>query len=430
MWRKVGQDSAVFAGSALLMVALQVAFRLLSIHDLSPDDYGRAALLISIFNVAILLGNFGIPVAAARLSARSTGRARGLGLLANATRAAVLPSAVSSIVLGGVTYAVTGSVLLGIVCAAGVPPMVVSVIYAGFVRGKGFVWRSAAVQPANAAAQLVVLLLVTALGLHVGVGWVLVSFCIGNVAALLLALVFVLGWVKQHHRKDGQPDAEASPRRILAFSAWLSVANAAIVCLTILPRIALVHVSYAEVGIFDLALLIYSIPQRLTASLVMALIPAAASRQVKGRRVAVPAARDILVLTAACAALDALLWWTHVLRKVLIFGGLGGYTHAEPLLLIVLLAAPAELFFAINSGVLQAFGHSRRLAGLTLVVLAVSTALTPLAVALGSRFLAGLLALDYWALYLGSRRVSAEEIEERSIFSRTPATARPNEVAA
>src|SRR5579885_632691 len=178
MWRRVAKDSLVFVAGAGLVVVLQVAFRLVSIHNLSKSDYGRAALLISIYNGAILAANFGIPVATARLAARSTGTRRARELLVAAAKASMLPCAATALVLGIVTYEVAHSLPLAVVCGLGVPPMVGASLCAGFVRGKGFLWGSAGAYPANAAAQLVALSVVIALGVNVGVGWVLVSFCI------------------------------------------------------------------------------------------------------------------------------------------------------------------------------------------------------------------------------------------------------------
>jgi O-antigen/teichoic acid export membrane protein len=429
MWRRVGHDSAVLGTSALLIALLQAGFRLLAIHELSVEVYGRAALLISVFNGFVLFGNFGSATAAARLAARSTGQSRGRELLAAATTAAAVPSALACAVVGIVTYGVTGSVLLACACACGLAPMIVSVILAGFIRGKGLVYRAAAIQPANAFVQLAMLGALGAVGIHVGLGWVLISFCIGNVAALLLAFAFITEWLRGPEASESNPDPEATPRRILSFGTWLAVSAAALLALTILPRVALARVSYADVAVFDLALLIYTLPQRLTASLVLALVPVASSQQAKDRQLIVPSVWDVLALAAGFAVLDGVLWWTHALKRLLMAVGLADYARAEHVLLIVFLAAPAELFFSINSGILQAFGRSRRLATITVATLAVSTALAPLAVSLGASYLAALLALDYWGLYFASRAFGPGATE-RSVIARLLPSARPRHVPA
>lgn len=417
MWGRVGRDSAIFGASAILMALLQVAFRLVAIHDLSLDSYGRVALLLSVFNGAVVFGNFGIPVAAARLAARSTGLARGRELLRALTVSAILPCLLGGASLGAATYLITQSVWLAAACAVGVIPMVVSTVCAGFVRGKGLVWESASVQPTNAAGQLVMLCVVLATGTSVGVGWVMISFCIGNVVAFVLALVYIARWMRSPHSAESGRDYEAKPRRILAFSLWLSLSNAAVIALGIVPRIALAHVSYARVAAFDLALLLYSVPQRLIASIVIALIPAAATRQLRGARITVPSVWDAVALGAVVVVIDAVLWSTHALKNLLDAVGLSHYAAAEPVLLIVLLAAPAELLFALHAGILQAFGRSRRLAKTTLIVLAGSTLLAPLAVYLGAYYIAFLLVIDYWILCFATRSFDPSEVKERSIVA-------------
>ena len=408
----------------MLMALFQAAFRLLAIHDLSIESYGRAALLLSVFNFALVFANFGIPAAAARLAARSTGLTRGRDVLVSVTKASVIPSLAAGLALGVTTFVLTNSIGLALVCAAGVFPMVISGVYAGFIRGRGFVWSSASVQPVNVVVQLLVLWGISASGVSVGVGWVLISFCIGNVAAFVLALAYIARWTRSVHEPDSPPDTQVRMRRVLGFSAWLSLANAAVIGLALIPRVALVHLSYGDVASFDLALLVYSIPQRLTASLVIAVIPLAAARQVSGRRITLPTWADAVVLMAVFVVCDAILWWTHTLRDLLNGVGLTQYAGAEPFLLIFLLAAPAELFFSIDAAVLQAFGRSRSLASLVLTVLGVSTVAALVAVQFGPNWLALLLALDYWALYLASRRLTPPEVTRRSIFARLLPTAR------
>jgi O-antigen/teichoic acid export membrane protein len=125
-----------------------------------------------------------------------------------------------------------------------------------------------------------------------------------------------------------------------------------------------------------------------------------------------------------CVLCDAVLWWSHAVRDVLNAVGLSRYSGAEPFLLILLLAAPAELFFSIDSAVLQAFGRSRNLALMTLTVLGLSTVAALVAVQAGPNYLALLLVADYWALYLASRTFRPSEVGARSIFARLLFTAR------
>jgi O-antigen/teichoic acid export membrane protein len=412
-WSRIGRDSAIFGGGAMAMVAMQAVFRLVAIHDLPKADYGRVALLITLFNYALVLGNFGIPSIASRLAAR-TRHESGSALLASLGRASLLPCAAASLGLAGVTFLVVGSPAIALMTAAGMPAMVISTVAAGFLRGRGSTWRAGSIQPANAAAQLVFLLALTGLGIGVGTGWVLVAFYAGNACAFAYAVVLLVPFLRRPAQRSA--DQLAEPRAILSVSAWLAVATLGVYGLAVVPRVALAPVSYDDVATFDVALLVYTIPQRLVASMVIAVVPLAASVQLRRARLAVPALSDALTVTLAFLALDAVLWSTHALRTLFLAIGLGEYAAAEHLVLIVLLAAPAEFLFGLNSGLLQGFGRTRRLAYTTCTVLGVTSAAVPVAVLLGTSYLAGLLVLAYWALYLASRPLlRSEEVVNRPL---------------
>lgn len=413
MWRRIGRNSLIFGGGAILMAILQAGYRLLAIDELSVSHYGQVALIISIFNGIALAGMAGVPVALARLGARVDGP-DDRTLLGNALRASALPSVLAAAGMGAVTLAILGSPGDAAIAAAGMPALVLSSMAQGYLQGRDRIWAAASIQPVNTIAQLAVLIAVIATGVDVGVGWVMTSFYIGNVAALLYGALMVFRRVDLAERRPATEDAR--PSRILGFSLYLTLATLAVFLLPILSRIGVANLSYAEVAFFDLALLLYSIPERLAASVVNALIPVASNAQSLARRVAIPGRRDVVVLTALVAGAALVLWETHAARSVLEAVGLERYGDAEPLLLIVLVGAPAELFFMLNVGLLSAFGQSRRLAVLAGAVFGVSLVLVPLAAMLGAEWLAALLVLDFWALYLGSSAILPEgDIERRRI---------------
>jgi O-antigen/teichoic acid export membrane protein len=220
-------------------------------------------------------------------------------------------------------------------------------------------------------------------------------------------------------------DQAVRPASLARFSAWIMASDVAFYGFAIVPRVALIHLSYRQVAYFDVALLIYQIPQRIAASVVIALIPVAARLQVDRRRVPLPGLLDAATLAAAVAALDAVLWSTHLIRRGLEAAGLEQYAAAEPLLLIVILAAPAELLFTINKGVLQALGDSRSPARVAWGVLLASLPLVPFAVLLGAAWVAALLVGELWVLYLVSRcRIPREETREVHVVGRVFALAR------
>jgi O-antigen/teichoic acid export membrane protein len=430
MWRRIARDSIVLGGSALLMAALQVAFRLLAVHALSVSAYGRVGLLIGVFNFAAIFGTFSVPIAAARLAAQSEGLASGLRVMSITLRASAIPSLASSIGFAAVVFAVTGSSSLAALSALGVVPMVVSIVLAGFLRGKGNVVQAAVVQPVNTLAQLLALLLVVMSHSTTTAGWVLGSFYLGNLAAFAVAAVFIRGWIAGSHGTPVDPPRDGTARDVIRFSTWLTVSNLALIGLTVTPRAVLARLSYQDVAYLDLGLLIYSIPQRLTSSLVLALVPVVARREARGGPVSAPAIGDFLAITGALFAVDALVWQTHLLPAALRAAGLARYSGAENVLLIVLLGAPAELFFSVNSGLLQATGRSRRLASLTAPVLLASLVLASVLAPLGATWLAGLLALDYWVLYGLSLRYAGLRVARTSLLSALLAGPRPRQLPA
>jgi O-antigen/teichoic acid export membrane protein len=418
MWRSVSRDSLIFFASACSLVVFQFAYRYQSIDALSVSDYGRVALLLSIFNGVTVVGLYGIPATVSRLAARTHGRARDLSLLRAASIATIGPCALATIVMAGATYVVTHSLLDSLVATIGVAPMIWAVLYSGYIRGKGLIWQAAMIQPANTVLQMVALLAMSAFGAKLNVAWVLGSFYIGNFAAYAAAILYRrLALRRAGGQAEDEPDPEATPRRIISFSMWLAMANLAVLMLTIVPRIALAHSSYREVAIFDLALLVYTIPQRLRSSFLIALLPVASIERKRGSLITVPGNIDLALVTIFFLLLDGLLWVTHALRFVLIHAGMSSYVGAEPLLLIILLAAPAELFFGLNSGLLQAFGQSRRLCVVSVGVLVISVALCPLTAWLGAWYLASVLAGAYWVLHFLSRRMlNHDEVQEVSIL--------------
>jgi O-antigen/teichoic acid export membrane protein len=185
----------------------------------------------------------------------------------------------------------------------------------------------------------------------------------------------------------------------------LTLATLGITALVLVPRAAIAHFSYREVGLLDLALLTYSVPQRLMASFVTALVPIAAALRHAREDLTVPSWRDATVLAALCGAGDLILWSTHALRAVFGALSLNGYADAEPIFLIVILAAPAEMLFSLNAGLLQATGQSRRLAQAAWVAVVSFGAILYPAAHLGVSYVAGALALSYWMLYATSRRM-------------------------
>jgi O-antigen/teichoic acid export membrane protein len=135
---------------------------------------------------------------------------------------------------------------------------------------------------------------------------------------------------------------------------------------------------------------------------------------------------DAAIVGFAVLGLAGVLWWSNAIPQIFDAIGIDGYSAAEPLLLILLLALPAEVLFGINSALLQAFGRSRRLAYLTVAALLFMLALTPLGIAFGgTKYFASLAVVAYWLLYVASSRAFAEgDVREEPVFKALMGTAR------
>ena len=416
MWRRIGRHSLIFAAGAFAAALLQIAFRLVAVHVLPLASYGRAALLLSVFNGLLWIGYCGVPMTLTRLAARYENPSLDFPLLGAGVKAVFVPTMLAATGTGVATVVVTDSLPLALFAGAGTPPMVLSLLGAGFLRGRGFVVPAASIVPAIALAQLVVLAAPNASGAGIGIGWVIASWVIGNVAGLVWSAVLVARYAQWPAERPLPRAPELRPLGILKYSVWLSVATLSVLALPIVARGALAGVSYEQVAYLDLALLIYSVPQRFTTSLVTALVPIASAAHARRVRVPIPGPTDALVLTGAVAALDAVLWRTHAVAHTLELAGLERYAAAENLVLIVLLAVPLDVLYGINAGLLAAFGRSRRLAFVASAVLVPFVAACPVAVNLGSAYVAGLLVLAYWALYLVSRRaLERSEVDRRTV---------------
>lgn len=399
MWDRVTRDASILALGALTLVPLQVAYRLLALTSLDTEEYGRAALLLSIFQATLLIGVFSLHIPASRLAARAsvTGRRPlALGLL----RALLVPGGVAAAAMALITFAVLESTEQAVLAALGMATLALAMMGAGFLRGLGRVWAAAGVLPFNGVVQLVVLGALVAGG-HSGVEQVLGAYYVGNVAAAALVVVLLApGLIRAPKAK---PDAEARTVPLLRAAGYLTIAAASVGALTVAPRVLLATQSYAQVAILDVALLAYTLWQRVTSAVFSAVVPARASVRDSERKLFVPSIANALVVTAFAAVVALALLATPWLEDGFGAVGLGDYRGAVAVGAVLLLAAPAELFVAITAGAIVGAGFDRLLA--TICAGALVAELVLLALVRGGEPVAyaAMVVVAYWALYLGSR---------------------------
>lgn len=398
MGRRLARDTAIFSAAALLMAALQAIYRVVAASHSSLAAYGRAATALAIFNALLVVAHFGVPVACARLGPRLQESGGMRALLAAGLRAVLGPTALTTVVFAASTWLVLRDTELAIVAATGMAPMAASFVISGVLRGGGRVVAAAAIQPANALAQLVALAAVVLAENTVSAGAVVCTFIVGNWVALGVASACAMRAFPRGVVEVGTGDPEIQTRRLLGFGVWLTLGSSYLYILGLAPRLALLHASYASVAVIDIALLMYTVPQRLVASMVTALIPLAA-RDTRATRFVVIGAVDTVALAALAIALGSLLWFTDAVSGVLDAVGLSAYASSADAFVILLVAAPAEILFGYLAALLQAAGESRAFAGAAGWSVALGFVFVVLGAAGGVTEVAVGFALTYWVLF-------------------------------
>lgn len=380
----------------------QVAFRGLAMAELSLADYGRAALLISVFNAVTLLAAAGFPPETSRLAARARVLDRDTrAVLRVSLRAAAWPAVAGAVLIGGGTYIVDATPRTAVVALISLPPLVAAVVIAGYVRGIGSPTRGALIQPANFVGQLIALGVFVKLYGTITYRFVFDAFAVGNWCALLVAMLLLVG----ARPLTGRPAASSldelsvgySVRQVLGASAWLTATAASVTLLPVVARAAGAVFSLQVVALIDVALLVFGIAERLGAVVTAGMIPAATERAARGA-VWVPSPAKKVMLAAGTVFFVVFLAWTGAVPALLAAFGLDRYAAVEPFLLVVLLAVPARILYAVTIGAAVAEGRVRVLsltAGAVGVVtsgaLFMATYVAPLAIPV-------VLAAGYWAL--------------------------------
>jgi O-antigen/teichoic acid export membrane protein len=413
MWERVTRDASILALGALILVPLQLGYRLLALTSLDAEAYGRAALLLSIFQAALLIGHFSLHIPASRLAARVPADGR-RSLAAGLLRASVGPGAVAAAGMALITFLVLASVEQAALAAVGMAALAFASIGAGFLRGVGRVWTAAAVLPFNGVVQLLVLGVLVANG-DSGTGQVLAAYYVGNIAAAALVVALLAPGLRRASTSTVEP--EARPFSLLRAAGYLTIAAAAVGAVTVAPRAILATHSYAQVAILDVALLAYTLWQRVTGSVFSAVVPARASVQDPGRKLFIPGLGTAAVVTALAGVVAVALATTPWLEDAFVAVGLGEYSEAVPVGAVLLLAAPAELFLSITAGAIAGAGLDRTLAAICIGALVAQLVLFALVRGDDPVTYAAGVVLAYWAMYLASRPFLARaNVHERTFL--------------
>lgn len=403
IWRRVRRDVVLLGAGNIGIAVAQLCFRSILIALLVPAAYGRLSLVLGIYNTVWIIGATGLPSSAARYIAL-TAPADDSAIVRSAVRAGIWPTVVAAAIVAIVAGLILNSLLAVAFAAVGLSSLVYMLLTAGVLRGRGRIGPAASIMPIACAVEVALLVILWQSGLGVTPLSAFGVFCLGNVVGLAIGIVCV---ARTTPRSNITPDNVPSSRDLLGFSMWLGAATIGISILPLVMRLAATVDSYTVVAIVDVALVLFTIPQRIGAVIVAAVIPHATRAVDKGDAGITISPREHLIvilpfmLVAAAVAFTPMIHWA--------VDGLGRpeYAKSADYLALALLAGPARVLYGLVEGMLIAHGETRFIALNASVIAAGASAAILLAAALGSLIIGfAAFVLAFWAIYLcGLRRV-------------------------
>jgi O-antigen/teichoic acid export membrane protein len=404
IWRRVRRDFAVLGAGSLGIVLAQLAFRSILIVVLVPAEYGRLSLVLSVYNTAMLIGVSGLPDTAARYISLH-GAHSDAAIVRAAVRAAAWPTVVASAVMAGVAGVILQSPVAAVAGAIGLAGMVFSLLSLGILRGRRRLLPAAAIMPAAAATEVLLLATAWKSGISISGDLAFGFFCFGNVVSVSLAAVFIY---RTRPRGFGEGHGEVfrpSVRELLGFSLWLTTATVGIAAMPLIMRFAAAFDSYTVVGTVDVALVLLSLPQRVGSVIVSAVIPHASRDSAAGRIGVTISRREHLYLGLPFVAAAAVIAFTPLVEVAFDAIGRPAYAASADYLALALLASPARVLYGLVQGVLTGHGEGKFLAANAMAVTVTASCLIFAIAAAGS--IVGAFAVFVaacWIVYLNALR--------------------------
>ncbi len=404
LWRRVRKDFAVLGAGSLGIIFAQLAFRSILIVAIAPSGYGRLSLVLSLYNTAMLIGISGLPDTAARYIAMK-GPAVDSTIVRASARAAFWPTAFATILVSVASGVLLHSWLAGVFGALGLVSLIYSLLALGILRGRGLLRPAAAIMPAAAATEVLVLAAIWKSGVGVTPISAFGFFCLGNVVGVALGFAFVV-----HTRPrvlQGAPSNSTSaetprPRELLNFSLWLTVATVGIALMPLVMRLAAALESYTVVATVDVSLVLLSLPQRVGSVIVSAVIPHASRDAASGKIGLAISRREHVIVLLPFLFGAALVAFTPIVGQVFRAIGRPAYGESANYLALALLAGPARVLYGLVQGVLIAHGEGRFLAWNSLGITVLASVLIFTIAALGSTLAAfAVFVAACWAVHLG-----------------------------
>jgi len=413
MWARIRRDAVLLGAGNVALIVTQLGFRGILVATLLPSAYGRLSLVLSIYNSAWIIGSSGLPNSVARYIALADD-ADDAAIVGAALRAGAGPIAIATAIVAAGSWLVLESPLAALIGAVGFLGLIYSLLMAGVLRGRQRMVPAAAVMPIAGLAELGLLAALWRSGPAVTPMSAFAVFAAGNVVGLVAGIAFVRR-TSPSRRAELPRGAGRAPRarELLAFSLWLGLATGSIAILSLAVRAAATLESFAVVAVIDVALILFSIPQRLGIVIVLATTPHASRQVGEGKFEVMISRREHLVviapfvLAAAAVAFTPLVGW--------VFGLIGRpeYDASARYLALALLAGPARILYGLVEGVLIAHHEGRFLAVTAIAITALACAAIFAAAAAGQMTVAFLVFVAaFWLIYLRGllrvTRVTAE----------------------
>lgn len=415
IWRRVRRDVVLLGAGSAGAVLAQLIFRSLLITLLVPTAYGRLSLVLSIYNTVWIIGASGLPSGVARYIA-IIAPGDDSAIVRSAFRAGTWPTIISAAFVAVAAGVILDSPLAFLYGAVGLASLVYAFITTGILRGRGRFGSASSIMPIGGAGEVVLLLIVVAAGLSVTPVSAFGIFCLGNVIGLVAGISFTMRTATRRaptasasasasaeHKRISVP----STRQLLGFSMWLGAATVGIAILPLTVRLAAALNSYTVVAIVDVALLLLSIPLRMGAIIVSAVVPHASRAVNEGDQNITISRREQLVVIVPFVLAAVIVAFTPAVGWLFDALGRPEYSKSAVYLALALLAGPARVLYGLVEGVLVAHGDGRFLAINSLSTAVVASAAIVLAAALGSMVTAfSLFVIACWVVYLcGLKRI-------------------------
>jgi O-antigen/teichoic acid export membrane protein len=411
IWRSVRGDAALLGAGTVGIVIAQLGFRSILIATLIPSAYGRLSLILSIYNTIMIVGASGLPNGAARYIAGSS-PADDPTIVRSAIRAGVWPTVVAAIIVGAASGVILNTPLACFLGIFGLSSLVYSLLATGILRGRGNLLAAASLMPIAAFLEVGLLAAVWRSGMNVTPLLAYGIFCLGNVLGVMVGILFVRKtapsrWGHAIKSTTASITHIPSTRELLGFSMWLGIATVSVALIPLIMRFAAVLNSYTVVAIIDVALVFLSIPQRVGAVIVAAVIPHATKSMNENNLRSVISVREQIFMIVPFVLGAAVLAFTPVVGWIFDALGRPEYQIGADYLALALLAGPARILYGVVQGVLAAHGEARFLAFNALAISGVASGLIVATSVLGSTLMAfGIFVVACWVIYInGSIRV-------------------------